>query len=362
MTNMDSKLCCSDASYPVHSVLMAVHSKFLRKTLKSIPDQIGTVFIVPDFTVTEITTLVRVMNGWDNSGCVSESLLKTLGFFSTEATVSMFSTEATVVDQSLKDSDGYLDGLLVEALGTSEQPALTTTTSTTVPTPEMEMHMLSNQPEPSLNNNGSEADLPSENRFCKSNKHAKKSKEPDITRYSCQFCAKTFKARRYLRNHILLKHTEDEAFAAKAKDIAKQKSLNHRCKLCKQMFNSRNIIKHLATDHPEVDLRIQCGQCEKKFEKVRDLTRHEDDVHSVARKFNCSLCDLKFKRSEHLETHLKTHTKEGYYDCEKCGFTTPRKRELGKHLCKPKLCSCDICGNKSVSKDALRKHMKRCHK
>ena len=78
----DSKLCGYDASYPVHSVLMAVHSEFLRKTLKSIPDQLGTVFIVTDFKVAEITTLVRVMNGWDKSGCVSESLLKTLGFFS----------------------------------------------------------------------------------------------------------------------------------------------------------------------------------------------------------------------------------------------------------------------------------------
>ena len=63
-----------------------------------------------------------------------------------------------------------------------------------------------------------------------------------------------------------------------------------------------------------------------------------------------------------LVSNMPEYFKNVVYDCEKCGFTTPRKREIGKHLCKPKLCSCDICGNKSVSKDALRKHMKRCHK
>jgi len=183
----------------------------------------------------------------------------------------------------------------------------------------------------------------------------------DMDNLSCQYCFKVFKAKRYLRHHILLKHSNDVAFIAKAKLISKRKSLKHECEICQQLFNSRNITKHIRNDHPEIDLRIPCNYCEKLFKTGQVRKRHEEDVHMKTRSFKCQTCELTFKRRDHLEGHMKIHTSERNHICDKCGYASFRERELLKHMCRLKTHCCDVCGEKSVSRKGLQKHKKRSH-
>jgi len=82
----DSRLCGFDGHSLVHSFLLQTHSKLLKEILQSILDssESDTTLIVPDYSVEELLTLVRVMYGLDHSGFVSKSLLKTLGIFQLE--------------------------------------------------------------------------------------------------------------------------------------------------------------------------------------------------------------------------------------------------------------------------------------
>ena len=76
----DAQLCCKGGTYPVHSVLMAVHSKFLSGVLETVPQHVQHVFILPDFSINDIKTLCSVMYGSEKVGYVKSNLVKTLGF------------------------------------------------------------------------------------------------------------------------------------------------------------------------------------------------------------------------------------------------------------------------------------------
>ena len=76
----DSKICCRDGTYPVHSVLMAVHSNFLAKVLATVPFHVQHMLILPDFSIVDIKTLCSVMYGSEKTGYVEANLVKSLGF------------------------------------------------------------------------------------------------------------------------------------------------------------------------------------------------------------------------------------------------------------------------------------------
>ena len=76
----NAKICCDGGTFPVHSILMTVHSNFLTEVLVTIPSDVQQVFILPDFSIKDIKTLCAVMYGNVKKGYVDACLLKTLGF------------------------------------------------------------------------------------------------------------------------------------------------------------------------------------------------------------------------------------------------------------------------------------------
>ena len=101
----DSKMCGFDGDYSLHSILLIIHSRFLKETVKSIPENSKIIFILPDYPVQEIITLSRVMYGLDKSGMISQDLLKTLGFseLETSVTVEYVLEETILYDGPLED-------------------------------------------------------------------------------------------------------------------------------------------------------------------------------------------------------------------------------------------------------------------
>ena len=80
----DCNLCGFDGSVSIHTLLLLVHSEFLKDILMSVQDITDTSVIVPDFSVQELETLASVIYGCSKSVLVSESIMKTLGIFEFE--------------------------------------------------------------------------------------------------------------------------------------------------------------------------------------------------------------------------------------------------------------------------------------
>jgi len=148
----------------------------------------------------------------------------------------------------------------------------------------------------------------------------------------------------------------------KFKEINKAKSFNHKCTICDNVYNSRNIRTHIKKEHPEIELLERCEICDKPFKTEWLLKRHIENVHRNLRNYECSYCDFKAKSRGQLGEHLKIHSGEEHFYCDNCDFKTARKRDFGEHKCKgPKNFPCESCSKKSISAGALRMHIKRCH-
>ena len=106
----------------------------------------------------------------------------------------------------------------------------------------------------------------------------KEAEEPDFPKLLCEFCDKKFKAKRYLRNHIILKNSVDPSSSNKFKEINNAKSFNHQCTICEHFYNSRNIRMHIKKKHPEIELLEFCEFCDKPFKTEWLLKRHVENV------------------------------------------------------------------------------------
>ena len=387
--NPDALLVSRHGEIPIHSVLLAVHSSLIREILDTIPDQSELCFIIPDFGLCEIQTLRGLMYGIIKSGQISEIILKTLGFFDLDK------ARITHLDGVIIIFDGNLEGFhLVEPsvyqqssskMSSTEEPAVDTNlavmASAEVPVEVTNHEVVSDlsvqhidlgfgtsegsaqgltsevslEGPPDLNIVTSVEVVTTEEALLTST-HPGNTVETKDVHYVCSICNKQFKGKRYLKNHVILKHSGDPAISAKARKVSQEKSYNRECGVCHQLFNSRNILHHIKSSHPEEDLSEQCEICDKKFANLWTLKRHNEDVHQVRRKYNCVHCDFIAKRKSHLEDHMKLHSDESF-SCEKCGYTTARKRELGGHKCREKGFTCDLCGKGSVSQEALWKHI-----
>ena len=342
----DTRLAGSDGEWSIHVLLLTLHSDLLKDIFNTLSDFTETVVIIPDFKMSEISVLARVLYGVDNDGFVSGSILDTLGMKGYKNLVVIDAGDVNI-DESL-----IIDSTMSEIEVIRDE-------SNNI---EFEIHI--ENPDTFLNiSNGEKSDR---------NGNIKQTKEGQVnisvnenqfhqsaTSLSCPICKKVLKTKKILKCHMKLKHKHDPVFAQKVKEISVSKSLRIQCTICNQQFHSRQTKEE---KHPEVMMVEICAVCDQNFSSTFNLNRHITNKHNNTRLFECSMCGFKTKRKEQLKEHRETHNAEISFECDTCDFVSNRRRELEGHKQKcrgrHKIYQCENCDKKCVSPDALRMHKK----
>uniref|UniRef100_A0A7E4W512 Zinc finger, C2H2 type n=1 Tax=Panagrellus redivivus TaxID=6233 RepID=A0A7E4W512_PANRE len=86
--------------------------------------------------------------------------------------------------------------------------------------------------------------------------------------------------------------------------------------------------------------RYECPYegCDRRFSRSDELSRHKRNVHMATKPYQCEVCLRYFGRSDHLNTHHRTHTGEKPYGCELCGRLFNRIDMRSRHakMCRAK--------------------------
>ena len=199
----------------------------------------------------------------------------------------------------------------------------------------------------------------------------------------CKFCAKIFKDKYKLKNHlgvhekIFMCDPCDKQFACKQtlkkhteEFHTEKKMIEFRCTICDvKCSNRRNLLAHEKTHQPPSSIN-KCVLChgDLSFKQARNLRRHYISIHMIVpehyfkRKIDmffqhtCNICGKKFDRKSRLDKHKENHTCSAF-SCLHCKFYTNDECDFTDHLSKTHL-SCDYCDFKTIFKWNLRRHVR----
>ena len=208
----DSYLAGNDGRVSTHTMLLAVHSTFLKNILSTITDPSEAVVILPDFQINDLTVLVQVISGIEKAAFVSGDILDTLGM---EKYKNLF------VFDIIEDSHtGLINEIVIDNTNNNDSNDMSSDNNDMVYGGNLE-------PSPT------EVQVTGEQ-----------------TRYQCHICDKWMKTEKILKEHKKFQHTSDPAVILKTKELAVKKSLSLRCTICYKMFNTREIKNHFQVEHP----------------------------------------------------------------------------------------------------------------
>ena len=329
----DIYIAVSDGKERFHSLLLAIHSPHLKDILTSVSDPSDAVIILTDSNMSEISTLVQVMSGIEDAGIFSGCFLDYLGMSEYKKFLVIEGpTPTDSVNVPFVISNDIVNDVITNVL--SGDPA----DSTGNINYENE-NIVQNDPDEQTNNNSI----------------------VNIDGFLCLSCDKLVKSKKILQQHIKYQHATEDMVLQEKQRMAANKALSMRCTICDKKMNKRQLKQHFKSVHPEISLDVQCDLCDENFEHVSRLNRHKKNVHSSSQPdLKCNMCDFKTTMKFVLTNHLKIHGNTMHV-CVSCDYITFRARYLKRHKCQQKLFSCDQCGDKSVSQDALRQHRKRKH-
>ena len=216
-----------------------------------------------------------------------------------------------------------------------------------------------------------------------------------LTTFSCEKCSYVGKTRKYLRRHVIRKHTEKShlpyqctecncTFATSSlsyfkehQNIHSPESSPHKCTLCSATFNFKaKLVEHVKFDHCEDDEDVlkkatlrpfKCSVCEWKGPNQSKLTLHEmDHQPREMYRFKCPQCDYATNRSDKtLKHHISNvhrsliHESSSFIDCTKCDFTAKAQATYDRHVAKctgERPYGCTKCDYKSAVLGNLYKH------
>lgn len=212
--------------------------------------------------------------------------------------------------------------------------------------------------------------------------------------YFCKYCDKRFKEKRYVCDHLALKHSVGEMSDAKirglefiacevcGKLVRRQYMLSHvqsiheqvvkaECDICGMKFYNKSRIQTHIVSHIPAKYRNQmnqCDVCKQLFTTVYSLRTHINHTHrDVPRSFICH-CGATFKLGRNLRQHVKhIHTlalerQACKYCAKEFSVSTVKKHEAMVHEKNFKyICDYKDCDKRFYLKDRLARHVNTFH-
>lgn len=113
-----------------------------------------------------------------------------------------------------------------------------------------------------------------------------------------------------------------------------------------------------ATKHL-ISKRLECWFCEYITCHKGNLKRHIR-THTGERPYRCDRCGRKFSRAESLKMHAVTHTEVFPFHCKGCwrGFSLKVEKEAHDKVCEGRRYECYICKKSISHKISLKRHMR----
>ncbi|XP_050437823.1 zinc finger protein 600-like [Adelges cooleyi] len=138
--------------------------------------------------------------------------------------------------------------------------------------------------------------------------------------FDCNYCQKSFKTKRRIKNHILRHwriHTDEKAF---------------KCNVCERKFSQQSSLKTHERTHTRETL-FRCDVCEKKFSQKSNLKNHER-IHTGEKPYKCDVCAKTFCHQSNLKTHERIHIGGVRYECSVCKKSYSCQYHLKRHQAK----------------------------
>ncbi|XP_022214567.2 oocyte zinc finger protein XlCOF7.2 [Drosophila obscura] len=150
----------------------------------------------------------------------------------------------------------------------------------------------------------------------KLSKHQKLHLVPGTNRYSCIYCAETYRDCKYLAGHAR-RHMGIRPYVC------------HVCKLyfsTKQDLRVHNQRRHQKKEHV-------CELCGKTFAQNTQLKRHREATHEKKRRFQCQSCQKAYYKNFSLQEHIRNvHMgKRRMLKCPFCGMQCRDAHKMARH-------------------------------
>ncbi|KAJ0171685.1 hypothetical protein K1T71_012448 [Dendrolimus kikuchii] len=139
------------------------------------------------------------------------------------------------------------------------------------------------------------------------------------------------------------------------------KQRNIPCEICnKVLANQVTYNSHMQRHNT---CRYVCDKCAKGFPVLAELHIHQISKHGIGPYLPCEHCSYKAPTKLKLKEHIRLHTGERPFTCDKCGLTFRRQAIWRNHqyLHMEKQVQCKICPQKFYRNYHMLAHMNNVH-
>ncbi|XP_014368976.2 zinc finger protein 587-like [Papilio machaon] len=133
------------------------------------------------------------------------------------------------------------------------------------------------------------------------------------------------------------------------------------CKLCNKVLANPMTYKQHMQRH--TGCHYICEHCGKGFPVRAELNIHRVSIHGTGPYLQCQHCPFKAPRKFDLIEHVRVHTGERPYTCDKCGLTFRRRGIWKRHMIyhNEKNVQCTQCPRKFYQRSAMLAHANNVH-
>ncbi|XP_050676470.1 zinc finger protein 699-like [Leptidea sinapis] len=202
--------------------------------------------------------------------------------------------------------------------------------------------------------------------------------DTDFPFYACSVCDITFLLQRELDSHVTEHKDRITSYDLKIRNQLRKKKLKKEKKKKKLKEEVANVTIEIKPEEGYIGSKKASDVAnEEKFvpnDKMNDVIKKQDllmtdeakrkELLNLEKIYKCHACKKQFSLSYYLKLHVRSHTDEKPYTCDKCGQSFITASKLGRHNKRIHLAihfTCRICYKKYYRFELLTDHFDKKH-